>query len=173
MSPLLLFARRYWRVLAVSAAVAITLVLVSRCTDQAEQRGYDRATSEMAARVLAANAETEALEQRQRIQSQQAAQAWESKRNELQGQVDDLLARPPVVRLCKPAAASPAPVSGAGPATARPDDGAGRPVDSLQAGRDVGTQLVQLGAECERYRQQLSELQAWVMSTSASARIAQ
>lgn len=157
------FLARYWRVLAIAAAVAGILILVTRCTEQAEQRGYNRATAEMAARVAKANAETAALEQRQRIQSERAAKSWESKRNALQSEVDRLVASRPVVRLCKPASA--APVPGTAESAGRIDDGAGRRIDALQAGPDVGLGLVQYGAECERIRQQLTGLQSWVSET--------
>lgn len=157
----MMFLAKYWRVLAVAGGLAALLTLYSCQLDKAEQRGYERATAEMSARVAIANAATAALEQRQRIQSEQAAVAWESKRNELQGQVDDLLRRGVSVRVCKPAASA-APLSGAGTTTAGTDGPAGRALDAVQAGRDVGTELVQLGAECERYRQQLIGLQSWV-----------
>jgi hypothetical protein len=154
--------RRFWPVLAAVGFGLLWWWSWQRGMHQAEQRGYDKARGEMAAQVAQANAETAALEQRQRVQSQQAAQAWESKRNELQGQVNTLLARGVSVRVCKPVASA-SPLPGASPATASPDDAARGNVGAVQAGPDVGTQLVQLGAECERYRQQLKSLQDWIV----------
>jgi hypothetical protein len=154
------FLLRYGKVLAVVAVVGAILAYHTIQLDKAEQRGYDRATAEMAQRVAQANAATAALEQRQREQSQKAAQAWESKRNELQSQVDGLLARKPVVRLCKPASGTPVP--GAGSAASRPDDAAGASFDTVSMGQDIGPAAVVLAAECERYRSQLGALQAWV-----------
>jgi hypothetical protein len=159
--------RRYALPLGVLVVIGTAYAYHRVELNKAHRAGYAAATAEMAARVAKANAETEALEQRQRIQSQRAAQAWESKRNELQGQVDTLLARGVSVRLCKPAAARAVSVPGATRTATSADDSAGRDVGAVQAGSNIGTQLVQLGAECERYRQQLSELQSWVSQALA------
>lgn len=160
----LAFFRRYAWVLAAAALVAIVLYAISRALESAEQTGYDRATAEMAARIAKANAATAALEQRQREQSQKAAQAWETQRNDLQSQVDRLLTvTRPAIRVCKPASA--APVPGASEPAGRIDDPAGGAIDAVPAERDIGVAMVQFGGECERYRAQLSALQAWITET--------
>lgn len=162
----LAFARKYAWVLAVAALVAIVLYSISAALNRAEQTGYERATAEMTERVSKANAETAALEQRQRAQSARAAQAWETQRDELQSQVDRLLTiTRPSVRLCKPAREVPVP--SAADSAGRIDDGAERSIDAVQVGPDIGSAAVLLAGECERYRRQLSALQAWV-KTAAS-----
>lgn len=159
----LAFFRRYAWILAAAALVAIVLYGISRAIDRADQRGYGRATAEMAARIANANAKTAALEQRQREQSDAASAAWETQRNALQFQVDRLLARKPVVRLCH--AAREVPVSQPAATAGSFDDPAGGTIDALPSQRDIGPELVQFGGECERYRAQLSALQAWITET--------
>jgi hypothetical protein len=160
----MMFLLRYGKVLAISVAVAAVLVGINRCCAYHERRGYDLATAEMSAKVSEANARTAALEQRQREQSQKAAQAWEIERNELESKVAGVLAgQRPVVRLCKPAPSG-GTVPGAAAATASADEPAKARVDVLLAGPDIGVPMVQYGAECERYRAQLKALQEWVAS---------
>jgi len=159
----MMFLAKYWRVLAIAAGVALFAAYSWHLAREGDKRGYQRAQTEMSQRISEANAATAALEQRQREQSQKAAQAWESKRNELQSQVDGLLARKPVVRLCKPAGGAPLP--GASTTPAGSHDAAGASFDTVSVGQDIGPAAVVLAAECERYRQQLSALQSWVSDT--------
>lgn len=161
------FLLRYWRVLAAAAAAALILYAISHVINKAEARGYAAATAEMAAMVATANAATMALELRQREQSNKAAVAWESKRNELQSQVNGLLARGPVVRLCRPASSAPLPGASGTPGSF--DEPTGKPIDAVQAGPDIGSAAVVFGGECERYRRQLSDLQSWVTLQNRSS----
>lgn len=156
---------RYWRILAAAALVAALLSLYSWRISKAEQAGYERATADMAARVAKANAETAGLEQRQRAQSDKAAQAWEKNRNDLQSQVDRLLTvTRPSLRVCRPASA--APVSSAASPAGSADDAARGSVDAMPSQRDIGIAMVQFGGDCERYRRQLISLQDWIKSSS-------
>lgn len=160
----LAFAKRYWKLAAILAVVGFFFFALNRAIGRAEQAGYERATADMAQRVAKANAATAALEQRQRVQSRQAEQSWESQRNDLQSQVDRLLTvTRPAIRVCRPASA--APVPGVAAATGSFDDPAAETIDALPAGRDLGPELVQFGGECERYRRQLIELQGWISAT--------
>lgn len=160
------FLARYWRVVAILLALGAVLIAIQRCTANAEHRGYQRARDDMSIEVNKANARTAALEQRQRAQSDAAAAAWEKQREDLQSRVDSLLTvTRPVVRLCREPRAAPVsqPASPAGSF----DDPAGGRIDAVSLGPDIGGAAVLLAGECERYRAQLSALQAWIIETHA------
>lgn len=143
-------------VLAIAAGYAYHRVELRH----ARVAGYEAAEADMAARVTKANAATAALEQRQREQSQKASQAWESERNELQGQVVNLLARGVTVRVCKPAASG-GQLPGDGYSTASFDGTAWVDDAPLRSGPDIGPALAVYGGKCEEYARQLSALQEW------------
>lgn len=125
---------------------------------KADAAGYARAEREMAAQVAKQRAEAAANDEADRAKSRQAAAAWEAQRNDYQKRIDTLLRAGVTVRLCKPASTS----APAVPSTkGNPTRFAGAPdgeIDSLSAGRNIGTELVQLGAECERYQKQINAL---------------
>jgi hypothetical protein len=88
-----------------------------------------------------------------------AERDYQSKVSELETRVDHLLARPPVVRVCKPAADQMrVPEAGARPHAAA-DAG-----PAVQAGADIGGDLVLYGRDCEATRRQLTALQGWLKS---------
>ena len=140
------------------ACVAAALV-----SGYAYHAGYESAEAAMARKVSAAQARTIAVNQRARERTQEAAQAWESERNELQSQVVDLLARGVTVRVCKSASAAAVPA--AARSAARADDPPRSQVDRVPDEPNVGPELVRLAGECEGYRRQLTELQDWIAST--------
>jgi hypothetical protein len=83
---------------------------------------------------------------------------WQTKVDTLQTRIDSLLVTPgPAIRLCKPAAKvrlpDAAPIADEIPT----DTGS-----TLQAGRDIGKSLILYGGDCERTREQLTDLQAWI-----------
>lgn len=166
----LLLLQRYWRILLAGAVAALLVWIWIYALHKAESKGYQRAQAEMAARVAQANAATAALEQRQREQSQQAAQVWEKQRNELESQVARVLASPlsrPVVRLCKPSSSGELP--SASPATTGLDGATQQRVDALQMGPDIGGAATVLAGECESNRLKLIAVQSWVQQVSASS----
>lgn len=156
------FLRAYGRVLVVAGAGAALLIAYTHQVHTAEQRGYTRATAEMQARIAASNAKAAIIEQQQRWKADRAAANWESQRNALQSQLDTLLARRVSVRVCKPAATGAVTLPAATEPAGQSHDGPVQRVDAVQMGPDVGDRVVQLAGECERYRQQLIALQAWV-----------
>ena len=144
----LMFLKSYGRVLASAALVAALFVLYSCQMHKAEQRGYARATAEMQARIEVGNAKAAVIELQQRRQSARAAAQWETDRNALQSQVDQLLTRRVSVRVCKPATARAATLPRTTEPTGQPHDAAASGVDAVQVGPDVGDRVVQLAGEC-------------------------
>jgi hypothetical protein len=158
-----MFLARYGKVLGI--ALAFTLAawwLTAKYNDaleQADQQGYERAMRENKAAVDKANAAQYQRDAAARAQHQAKESEWIGERSELETQIASLAARPPVVRLCKPAPADHREVPGA-VAAAGSTGGAGQPAfDALSPGRDVGPELTRLLGECERYRRRLIELQ--------------
>lgn len=157
------FLTRYGKVLGIALAVALTgWWLTSKyeaALERADQQGYARAMTENRAAVDKANAAQAERDAAARAQHQAKESKWIGERSDLENQIARLAARPPVVRLCKPAPADHREVPGAAPAAGSPR-GAGEPgVIPLPDGADVGAELVQLAGECERYRVRLLELQ--------------
>lgn len=157
--------KRYAPIIAILFSLGLAYAYHLSALNSAKRAGYQAAQAEMAKQVSAANTRTAALEQHQREQSEAAAAAWSKERDELQGQVVDLLARGVSVRLCKQSTGSrqlpekPGASAGAAEATSRP-------VDGVSAGRDIGPEILRYGADCDRYRAQLSALQRWVSETT-------
>ena len=156
--------KRYAAPLAILLLLAGAWLWHGRAVRAADAAGYRRATAEMQARILQANAATAVLEEQQRAKTNAAAAAWESTRNDLQSQVDSLLARKPVVRLCK-SASSAVPVPSATTSASQPDVAPFGSEPAVSVGPDIGAAAVVLAGECERYRNQLNALQVWVRET--------
>lgn len=118
----------------------------------ADRTGYDRAMNEVR---IERDTERALYEHKREV----AERDYQSKVSELETRVDRLLARPPVVRVCKPAADQVrVPEAGPGPhaaAIAGP---------AVSPGDDIGGELVLYGRDCEATRQQLTALQGWIMS---------
>jgi hypothetical protein len=155
--------RRY--AVPIAAVLAITGAYVWHRAEvrAAHKSGYADAEADMAQRVRIANEQTAALEQRHRQQSDAASAAWESSRNELQGQVDGLLRRGVSIRVCKSAVS--APVSAASGTAGSVDGPAAGNEHAVQASDDIGPAAVLYGGDCERIRRQLGEIQEWVRTT--------
>lgn len=160
----MMFLLRYRKVLLIALAVAAVLgwitVKINGAIADADRAGYQRATSENAKQVAKANADQEKRDAAARKAFQADEAKWIGERSEYESQIARLAARPPVVRVCKPAPADrrevPRAVAAAGIAP-----GAGQQrVDDLQAGRDIGPDLAGLLGEGERYRRRLIDLQA-------------
>lgn len=163
MTALMLFARRYWRVLGIALAVALAAwwltAKYNAALERADAAGYARAMAENRAAVDKANAAQLERDAEKRADFQAKETEWIGERSELETQIASLAARPPVVRLCKPATADHREVPGASAATGS-TGGAGQPrVDDLPTSRDIGPDLARLLGECERYRRRLIELQ--------------
>jgi hypothetical protein len=118
----------------------------------ADRAGYARAMNEVR---IERDTEKALYEHKREV----AERDYQSKVSELETRVDHLLARPPVVRVCKPAADQVrVPEAGAG-AHAAADAG-----PAVQAGADIGGELVLYGRDCEATRRQLTALQGWIKS---------
>lgn len=126
-----------------------------------DQSGYRRAQAEMSEAVRKAEEATRAAEARAQQITEAKDREWQTERNNLQGRITDLLARPaPAIRLCKSASRGEVP-SDAGRAN-QPDGTAGRNGQDLRVGDDIGSAALVLAGRCERDRQQLVALQAWI-----------
>jgi hypothetical protein len=118
----------------------------------ADRAGYARAMNEVR---IERDTEKALYEHKREV----AERDYQSKVSELETRVDHLLARPPVVRVCKPAADQVrVPEAGAGPHAAA-DTG-----PAVQAGDDIGGDLILYGRDCEATRRQLTALQGWIKS---------
>jgi hypothetical protein len=117
---------------------------------QADRAGYARAMDE----VRRERDTEKALNEHKR---EAAARDYQSNIDSLQARVDALSARPPVVRLCKPAADKVRVPEATGSADAATDTGS-----TVQAGADIGGRLVLYGRDCESTRRQLTALQDWI-----------
>ncbi len=151
------FLAKYWRVLAIVIAAGLALALISRCTHQAEARGYDRARAEMAGQVARANEATAARDAAARNAYQAKESRWIGERHELQTQISDLAGRIKPVRLCPPVA-NRREVPGATTAAGSADRAGELGVGAVPAERDIGPDLVRIAGECESYRRRLIEL---------------
>lgn len=159
------FLARYWRVLAIAAAVGLLLYWFTGKLDDAEQAGYDRAQQEAKQVIAEMDAATAAREAEQREIDRAHDIAYQERTRDLQSRIDDLTARNvDLGRLSVRANRScPAP-AGAAAAAAEPDGAAGAGGHDLQAESGLGRDLVRYAGECERYRRQVSALQAWALS---------
>lgn len=144
------------------AAAAALIGAVWWYGHRCDRNGYERAQAEMAEAVRKAEEATKAAEARAQRITEDKDREWQTERNNLQGRIADLLARPaPPIRLCKPAGRSEVPTV---PIAAGEPDGAPSEFGpALQAGRDIRGSLVLYGGDCERVRAQLSQLQAWIL----------
>lgn len=143
-----LLLRRYWPVVAILAALGAIWVWHIGEVRQARKEGYAKATSEYQAE----------------LRKREAGYAKERERSEhdWQTQVADLqrraiTIRPAPIRLCVNAPSVPAESAAAGP-----DDPARERGHGLQAGPDIGRDLLVYAVECEHYRRQLKAIQDWV-----------
>lgn len=154
---------RNWRIVAVVAVIGIAFFAIRSYGYRCDQNGYERAQVEMAEAVRKAEEATRAAEARSQQITEAKDREWQTERNNLQGRISDLLARPaPAIRLCKPVGRGQVP---AVPSSAREPDGARAERGSdVQAGEDLRGPLVLYGGDCERTRAQLTALQAWVRS---------
>jgi hypothetical protein len=147
-------------------AVAVLLVLVGLYLNSRDKAAAARATaalqSEYRKNLDYANARTAAAEKRIREANHQADMKWQGQVNELQNQNAELLSRRQPVRVCRESAPSGPEGARAGVAPAQPDAAAGGGGHGVQAGADIGDQLVQYATEAERYRRQLISLQGLV-----------
>jgi|GEM_PF-6596814 len=153
----MIFLARYWRVIAIAAAVGLVLVLYRHQIDSAYERGYEAATADMAAQVARANFQQAARDAQARKTFQANESRWIGEKSGYQNQITELLARKPVVRVCRPATGS-GQLSGAPPAARSAGGASQQGVDHLPDGLDAGPGLVQLAGECESYRRRLIEL---------------
>jgi hypothetical protein len=87
-----------------------------------------------------------------------AERDYQTKVSELETRVDHLLARPPVVRVCHQPSEVRVPKAASGA------DAAADTRPAVQAGDDVGRDLVLYGRDCEATRRQLTALQGWIKS---------
>ncbi|HYC01608.1 MAG TPA: hypothetical protein VEC57_20930 [Candidatus Limnocylindrales bacterium] len=163
----MMFLARYWRVLAVASAIGAILYGIQLALDNAEQRGYDRATAEGKAAIAALDAATAAREAEEREISRTHDVAYQEKSRALQSQIDRLTARTvDIGRLRGCADRGSAAATSQASSTPVTDGAAGRAIDDLPAGGDhrggLGLQLIRYAAACERQRQQLIGLQSWV-----------
>jgi hypothetical protein len=118
----------------------------------AEAAGYARAMNEVR---IERDTERALNEHKREV----AARDYQTKVSELETRVDALLARPPVVRVCKPSTNQVrVPEAAHGPDAATLE----RP--AVQTGDDIGGELVLYGRDCEATRRQLVSLQAWIKS---------
>jgi hypothetical protein len=164
------FLARYWKVLAIAATVAGALILVTRCTEQAEQRGYERARAQAAAALVKREREIAEDETRLREISRQHDIRHQESTRALQARIDDLTTRNvDLGRLRVRSRADCAAPAGAAPAAAEFDGGAWDRGHAVQASEtaagELGTELVRYAGECEAYRQRLIDLQGWVSAT--------
>jgi hypothetical protein len=161
------FLKRYWRVLAVVVLLGAALSLYSCQIDQAEQRGYDRAIRKGEAALAKREREIAADEAKKREISRAHDIHFQQVTRDLQSRIDDLTARNiDLGRLrVRPRVSCPA-AAGSTAAAAEPDGAAGQPGHDLPPGddpeRELGLQLVRYAGECERYREQVMGLQAWI-----------
>lgn len=153
----MIFLARYWKVLAIVAAVGLVLVLYRHQIDSAYDRGYEAATAEMAERVAQANAQQAARDAQARKAFQANESRWIGERSALQNQITALAGRVSV-RVCRPAASS-GELSGAGAAASRAGGTGESRFHDVQAGPDIGAAITVFAGECESYRRRLKELQ--------------
>jgi hypothetical protein len=118
----------------------------------ADRAGYARAMDEVR---MERDTEHALYEHKREV----ADRDYQKQVSELETRVDHLLARPPVVRVCKPSADK----VRVPEAVARPDAAADtRP--AVQTWPDIGGDLILYGRDCEATRQQLTSLQEWIAS---------
>lgn len=148
------------------AAVVALIGAVGWYGHRCDENGYKRAQAEMAEAVRKAEDAARAAEEKAQQITEAKDREWQTERNNLQGRISDLLARPaPAIRLCKPAGRSEVP---AVPSPAGEPDGATAERGSgVQAGADIRGPLVLYAGDCERSRAQLTALQAWIREQSA------
>jgi FtsZ-binding cell division protein ZapB len=89
--------------------------------------------------------------------------AWQSKLDVLQTRIDSMLTAPgPAIRLCKPATKVRLPDAPTVANETAADSGS-----AVQAGGDIRRPLILYGGDCERTREQLSDLESWLTNATA------
>lgn len=168
MSAILLFAGRYWRVLAIAAAVGLVLYAISSVIDRAEQRGYDSATADMAKLVAKANAATAArdADARNRIHTLETEHAQVLSTLDAERRAAAARIGPVRVQKC-PAGGGKLPERAAAPAlNPGPAADGGVPRGAGEAA-DIGPGLIELMATAKRQALDLISCQAYAREVSA------
>lgn len=162
---MIVFILKYWKFIAGALLVLACIAWFRAEVSHADERGYNRAMSEVNAQRLLAEREKAASEARARAISEAQDRAYQVRTQELQNKVNSLLSRHEPIRLCKSAPNSEAGIPEA--ATVAHES----PADSghgVQAGDDIGAKLLVYAAEAEGYRQQVIALQDWISAQEAS-----
>jgi hypothetical protein len=137
--------RRFWPLIAGAVAIFGLWLFVVAQLRQAHREGYKAAQIEYEARLVKQREE-------QFTKHQESEREWQNELADLQRRSVTVLSQP--VRLCVSAPSLPAADTVAGSADASPGDR-----HAVQAGPDIGAELVRYGTDCERMRRQLKQAQ--------------
>lgn len=162
------FIKENWKLLLIAAALVAAGFWIRSYGKAQCERCRAQIMSELQEQLDKANARVAAAEALADQISRQKDIEFQEERNALRDQIAELQSRREPVRLCRPA---PGRVEAAGVpgAATEPDAADGRGEHGLQAGPDIGDDLVRYAGECEGYRQQVNALQDWITAQRAAA----